>query len=88
MTPAGKLVREARVARSTGVTVELIDGEHPDCDLFDPDEGGRWATICREHASIVQHETWKLARQFLGHPEEWCDDCRAIAEEEEAEEAD
>lgn len=81
MSAAGKLVRESRIARTTGVTVEVIDADHPDCDDYQSDEGGRWVTHCLDHGTFVQHETWKLARKFLGHPEEWCDDCRAIAEE-------
>ncbi|MGH2939462.1 MAG: hypothetical protein ACRDPE_15245 [Solirubrobacterales bacterium] len=73
---ADQLVRESRVARATGTTVELVDAAHPDCRDYDADEGGRWVTVCTEHGSFVQHETWKLARQFLGHPEEWCESCR------------
>lgn len=76
MSAAGKLVRETRIARTTGVTVEVVDADHPDCDEFQSDEGGRWVTVCRDHGSFVQHETWKLARQFLGHPEEWCEKCQ------------
>lgn len=73
---AGKMIRESRVARVTGVLVELVDADHPECTDFQSEEGGRWVTICREHTEFVQHETWKVARQFLGHPEEWCDGCR------------
>jgi hypothetical protein len=76
MSVAGKLVRESRVARATGTTVELVDADHPDCTDYQSDEGGRWVTVCVAHSTFVQHETWKLARQFLGHPEEWCDACR------------
>jgi hypothetical protein len=81
VSAAGKLVRETRIARTTGVTVEVVDADHPDCDDYQSDEGGRWVTHCLGHGNFVQHETWKLARRFLGHPEEWCDGCRAIAEE-------
>lgn len=73
---AGKMVREKRIARATGTEVSLIDADHPECTDFQSEEGGRWVTVCEDHGSIVQHETWKLARQFLGHPEEWCDACR------------
>lgn len=81
MSAAGKLVRETRIARTTGVTVEVVDADHPDCTDYQSDEGGRWVTVCREHEEFVQHETWKLAREHLGHPEEWCESCMEAAKE-------
>jgi hypothetical protein len=81
MSAAGKLVRETRIARTTGVTVEVVDADHSDCDDYQSDEGGRWVTVCREHEEFVQHETWKLARENLGHPEQWCESCMEAAEE-------
>ena len=53
----------------------LIDARlSPD---FTEEEGGRWVTLCG-HGNFVQHETRELARDFLPHPEEWCEECRAI----------
>jgi hypothetical protein len=70
------MVREKRIARSTDVEVELIDAAHPDCKDFDSEEGGRWVTLCSAHGGFVQHSTWRLARQHLGHPEDWCPTCQ------------
>lgn len=79
MSAAGQLVRESRIVRATGAEVELVDADHPDCDEFQSDEGGRWVTVCREHSEFVQHDTWKIARQHLGHPEDWCEGCKETA---------
>lgn len=73
---AEELIRESRVARATGTEVKLIDADHPECTDYDSAEGGRWVTECADHGSFVQHETWKLARSHLGHPEEWCATCQ------------
>lgn len=71
-----ELVRERRVARATGLEVELVDAAHPDCKDYEEEEGGRWVTVCPAHGGFVQHTTWRLARKFLGHPEEWCPVCQ------------
>lgn len=76
---AGEKIRETRIARATRTEVELLDAAHPDCAEFDPAEGGRWVTLCADHGNFVQHETWKIARSHLGHPEEWCEGCRDLA---------
>jgi len=81
MSAAGQLVRETRIARTTGTTVEVVDADHPDCTDFQSDEGGRWVTVCKDHGQFVQHDTWKIARRFLGHPEEWCGKCTEVLEE-------
>lgn len=73
------MIREKRVARSTGADVELVDADHPDCTDYDSSEGGRWVTACRTHGSFVQHTTWRTARSWLGHPEEWCEPCKKEA---------
>lgn len=78
------LVRERRIARGTGTEVELVDAGHPDCRDFDPAEGGRWVTVCVDHGGIAQHGTWRNARQWLGHPEEWCPTCQDDSPEEGA----
>lgn len=39
MSAAGQLIRESRVVRTTGVTVEIVDAAHPECDDFQPEEG-------------------------------------------------
>lgn len=76
---AEELVRESRIARATGTEVKLIDADHPECTDYDSAEGGRWVTVCSDHGNFVQHGTWKLARQHLGHPEEWCEGCQGSA---------
>lgn len=73
---AGEKIRETRIARATGTEVKLIDADHPECTDYDSSEGGRWVTECADHGSFVQHDTWKLARSHLGHPEDWCETCQ------------
>jgi hypothetical protein len=60
--------------RRTGTTSVLVDAAE---QLLD-EAAGRWATICDEHATIVNHETQRLARMWLHHSEDWCEDCMAL----------
>lgn len=41
-----------------------------------------WSTVCEEHGSIVCHETRAQAVAALPHPDDWCDDCRDVAQQE------
>jgi hypothetical protein len=67
-----------RRPRSTGLPVTQIDAEkHPD---FDPEEGGRFVTLCETHSTFCQHDTFSLARAHTASPEEWCEPCREVAE--------
>lgn len=61
-------------ARSTGTTVVVEDTWHRD-SVLDPD-GGRWATVCEDHAGVCNHETQATARSFAASPEEWCPTCQ------------
>lgn len=65
----------SRICRSTGATVTLYDAAQANLD----DEDGKWATVCEDHGSIVNHRTWKTAISWLSHPEEWCEDCQKKA---------
>ena len=49
--------------------------------LGTPKEGGRWMVVCK-HASVVQVDARKLARELNKHPEEFCDYCKKEAEHE------
>lgn len=51
--------------RRTGTTVHLIR------------EAGQYWTTCEDHGGAVSHETQPVARQWLSHPDEWCDGCMA-----------
>lgn len=65
----------SRRAQKTGTVVTLYDGVEADLDT----EGGRWQTVCEDHGWIVSHSTRKLAASHLSHPEEWCEECQAVA---------
>lgn len=67
-------VREKRIARSTGLEVELLDSRHPEAyDRFP--EAGRWVLFCVAHGLFDSCSTWREARLELGHPERWCVRC-------------
>ncbi len=56
-------------ARVTGTIVSLID-----CGKEYPD--GRWMTVCETHGGCINHDSRKLAMQWLSHPDEWCPVCQ------------
>jgi len=60
-------IKQARVARTTGVVVAVvrreIDGET------------HHVAMCMDHGEQVIHETYDSARRSLPEPEEWCGTC-------------
>ena len=44
-------------------------------DGWDPD-GGRWYTLCEDHAQIINHDTLALAREWATTPTMWCATCQ------------
>lgn len=75
---AGQAIRDTRVARSTGVLVQVCDTDHPESPVARDGDAPRWATMCAEHGTYCSHDTWRTARSFMAAPEEWCEDCRAV----------
>lgn len=65
-----------RRAQSMGTYVGLY---HADEAGIESDPEGKWATVCEEHHTLVTHRTRVIAASHLSHPEEWCEDCQAIA---------
>jgi len=59
-------VVEERKCRATGTRVLLVTGN---------DEDQPWETICEDHGAVCSHETYRVARAWLSHPDEWCEDC-------------
>ena len=72
-------VRQERVNRQTGTTIVILDLAHPDSG-FDPNEAGRWATICDEHGTIITHDTLALARHHAPDPLGWCEVCMDLSQ--------
>ncbi len=78
-------VRQSRVCKSTGTTVSLVDSHAPESTV-ERDDGGRWATLCEDHGSIVYHQRLSDAREWASDPSTWCNDsdagpcCRSIVE--------
>jgi hypothetical protein len=70
-----RLVIQRRRCRATGATIVVIDTKHPDNDL-DPD-GGRWATVCDTHSTVVNHRSQALALSHAAWPT-WCEECAGI----------
>lgn len=69
-----------RKSQRTGHLVGLYNAEQAG---MDPDSGP-WATVCEKHSIICNHSTLKLARDHLGDPTMWCEECQ----DEDREKAD
>lgn len=71
---AGALV--SRRCRESRTTVTMYDGRVAGLDVSGPDdEVWPWATVCEQHATLVQHKTKQAAMSYLSHPLDWCDRC-------------
>lgn len=68
-----------RVSKKTGHLVGLYNNAQAGFD----DDGGAmpWSTLCEPHSHVIAHRTLALARDHLGDPTGWCEDC--MAEERE-----
>jgi hypothetical protein len=71
--------RAHRIAKTTGAVIVLLDGNDADMDT----DAGRWSLLCDTHGSVCAFTHQTIARQFMAHPGEWCDDC-AHAHHDEA----
>lgn len=67
--------RRHTVARSTGALVVLVDAA---AQGISPEDGGRWALICDEHASLLQDDRQATLVSFMSAPEDWCEGCAEI----------
>lgn len=86
---AGRRIRQAHRARSTGTLVLIEDTAHPDSSIEPEreetyDEEGRvisskivnrWMTVCNDHGFLCTHPTLALARGHAAAPEGWCEEC-------------
>lgn len=61
-------------ARSTGSTISIYHAEQAGFCA----DGGGWVTFCENHSCLINHESLKLARQWVPHPEEWCGECQKL----------
>jgi hypothetical protein len=85
---AGQPVRQRTISQRTDAEIEVLDADHPGSDVDraaserDGDaDAGRWVTVCRTHGGVCNHSTLALARSFAAAPEEWCEECREIADQ-------
>ena len=56
-------------ARSTGATVSIYNGDEAGLDT----DGGAWSLMCETHGCVIAIDTLTLAREWVRHPENWCD---------------
>lgn len=56
-----------------GILVGLYHAEQAE---IDSDPESKWVTVCEGHGTMLTHPTLALARDWLAHPEEWCEECR------------
>lgn len=68
-----------RRSRLTGYFVGVYHAEQAGLDA----SGGPWATVCEEHAHVVNHDTLNLARSHAGDPTGWCEPCMAEYEDKD-----
>jgi hypothetical protein len=60
-----------RKSRETGVVVGIYRADQAGFD----DEGGPWVTVCEQHSTICNHDTFKLAT-YHAPMVDWCEECR------------
>lgn len=66
-----------RVSRETGTLVGLYHGEQSGMEA-DPELP--WVTVCEIHHNLVGHASLANAREHLGFPTNWCEECRVAHE--------
>lgn len=72
-----------------GTVIRIVDNRDESFESFEGMEDAgeaSFATLCETHGNYVLHATRKLANDFRTVPEEWCEDCRRIADALDAEE--
>jgi len=76
---AEQTVRVTR-ARSVGSLVALIDNRSEGYEI----QGAAWQTQCITHGYDCGHDSKHVAVSWASAPEEWCDECQALAAESAA----
>lgn len=61
--------------KRTGFVVTVYDGFEAGFESEGPD---RWFTLCEEHSYLVGHRSRRYAREWMSHPEDWCEECAAF----------
>ena len=61
----------SRVNRKTKATITVYKASEASLDP----EGGPYVTVCEQHGCLVNHESRRLARDWMTEPEAWCADC-------------
>ena len=59
--------------RLTGT--KILVSETEDIDAYN--DGYKWQTVCLDHATVCNHRTQKLAREWAAQPD-WCGPCQHI----------
>lgn len=72
--------RSARIARSTGTLVVVVDGFEQGLESPDDRYAPRWFTMCDDHGTCCGHDTLALATSHASAPEGWCEDCTDLAQ--------
>lgn len=74
----GMALRDRRVARLTGGTVEVWDTSHADTEVAaEQARGHRWAMRC-EHGTVAGRRTYEAAMDDVRDPRLWCVQCVGI----------
>lgn len=73
--PAGAYIVDAKVARTTGSVVAVMNLGAPDAKIEKGPDGEAWAAQCAEHGWVVWTPNRREAHAEATRPEEWCDEC-------------
>lgn len=71
-------VRSAKVAKSSGARIAVLDLSHPDAEIA-AEAGEKFATLCTVHHALKTHAGISTAQAQATHPEQWCDGCAKAA---------
>lgn len=67
--------------RNRNHLASVYDGEAAGIDTDNGDGPPQpFSTVCERHHHVISHDTLTLAREWVTHPEQWCDECMAADE--------
>lgn len=72
---AGEYIVDAKVARTTGALVAVLNLSVEGAVIEKGPDGEAWAAQCCEHGWVIWTPNRREAHAGATRPEEWCDEC-------------